>query len=141
MPFPDSSFQAVMSNSIVHHIPEPLDVIKEIARVAAAGAAIFVRDLLRPDDNSTVEHLVKTYAGNANSHQQKMFEESLRAALTLDEVKEMVRQLGFDPAQVRQNSDRHWTWTGFAKATKAAYRFLVRAYRRHRAPRGARCLP
>jgi ubiquinone/menaquinone biosynthesis C-methylase UbiE len=119
MPFPDASFQAVMSNSIVHHIPEPFDVMKEIARVAAPGAAIFVRDLLRPDDDATVKHLVKTYAGDANAHQQKMFEESLRAALRLDEVREMVRQLGFDPAQVRQNSDRHWTWTG-TKALTAA---------------------
>jgi ubiquinone/menaquinone biosynthesis C-methylase UbiE len=110
MPFPDRSFDAVMSNSIVHHIPEPFNVIKEIARVAGQNGAIFVRDLLRPANDDTVASLVKMHAGDANAHQKKMFEESLRAALTLDEVQEMVRQLGLDPARVRQNSDRHWTW-------------------------------
>ena len=45
-----ASFAAVMSNSIVHHIPDPRTVFAEIARVAAPGATIFVRDLLRPAD-------------------------------------------------------------------------------------------
>ena len=48
MPFAAGSFPAVMSNSIVHHIPDPRTVFAEIARVAAPGATIFVRDLLRP---------------------------------------------------------------------------------------------
>src|SRR5262249_6019982 len=48
MPFADGSFPAVMSNSIVHHIPDPRTVFAEIARVAMSGATIFVRDLLRP---------------------------------------------------------------------------------------------
>src|SRR5918993_910826 len=45
MPFGDRSFPAVMSNSIVHHIPDPRTVFAEIARVAAPDATIFVRDL------------------------------------------------------------------------------------------------
>jgi ubiquinone/menaquinone biosynthesis C-methylase UbiE len=110
MPFADRSFDAVMSNSIVHHIAEPLAALKEMARVLAPGGMIFVRDLLRPDDNATVQHLVQTYAGTANAHQQKMFEDSLRAALTLEEMRQLVGQLGFDSATVRQNTDRHWTF-------------------------------
>jgi ubiquinone/menaquinone biosynthesis C-methylase UbiE len=110
MPFPDGSFPAVMSNSIVHHIPDPRTVFSEIARVAMPGATIFVRDLLRPADEATLGHLVKTYAGDANAHQQKMFAESLHAALTVDEVWALVAGAGFDPAGVRQTADRHWTW-------------------------------
>lgn len=112
MPFADDAFDVVMSNSIVHHIPEPFAVLKEIARVARPGGTIFLRDLMRPGDDAVVDHLVKTYAGDANANQQKMFEESLRAALTLEEVQVMVGRLGFDPKQVRQSSDRHWTWAG-----------------------------
>jgi ubiquinone/menaquinone biosynthesis C-methylase UbiE len=111
MPFADRTFSAIISNSIVHHIPEPFGVLREMRRVVAAGGTLFIRDLLRPGDNATVKHLVQTYAGDANAHQQKMFEDSLRAALTLDEVKEMVKRLRFDPLTVRQNSDRHWTWS------------------------------
>jgi ubiquinone/menaquinone biosynthesis C-methylase UbiE len=112
LPFDNASFDAVMSNSIVHHIPEPFDVLKEMVRLVVAGGVLFVRDLLRPDDDATVKHLVSTYAGTANAGQQKMFEESLRAAMTLAEVRDMVSRLGFDPASVQQNSDRHWTWRG-----------------------------
>jgi ubiquinone/menaquinone biosynthesis C-methylase UbiE len=110
MPFAAGSFPAVMSNSIVHHIPDPRAVFAEIARVAAPGATIFVRDLLRPADRETLNHLVETYAAGANDHQKKMFAESLHAALTVDEVRELVAGVGFDPAGVRQTSDRHWTW-------------------------------
>ncbi len=110
LPFPDGSFAAVISNSIVHHIPEPARVLAEMVRVTAGGGLLFVRDLLRPDDDATVRHLVEAYAGDANSHQQKMFDDSLRAALTLDEMRELVSRLGFEPSSVRQTSDRHWTW-------------------------------
>ena len=111
MPFEDRSFPAIMSNSIVHHIPDPRTVFAEIARVAAPGATIFVRDLLRPTDAATLQHLVETYAAGANDHQRKMFAESLHAALTVAEVQELVAGAGFDSAGVRQTTDRHWTWT------------------------------
>jgi ubiquinone/menaquinone biosynthesis C-methylase UbiE len=111
MPFPDRSFPAVMSNSIVHHIPGPRTVFAEVARVATPDAIILLRDLLRPADAANLHHLVETYAAGANDHQKKMFAESLHAALSVDEVRALVADVGFDPAGVRQTSDRHWTWT------------------------------
>jgi ubiquinone/menaquinone biosynthesis C-methylase UbiE len=112
LPYPDGSFAAVISNSIVHHIPEPGAVLAEMVRVAAAGGVLFVRDLLRPDDAAAVDRLVALHAAGANDHQRQMFADSLRAALTLDEVRALVAPLGFDPASVRQTTDRHWTWVG-----------------------------
>jgi ubiquinone/menaquinone biosynthesis C-methylase UbiE len=110
MPFASGSFAAVISNSIVHHIPDPPKVIAEMARVLAPGGILFVRDLLRPEDDAAVRHLVATYAGDANEHQRQMFEDSLRAALTLAEVRGLVADLGFPSEGVRQTTDRHWTW-------------------------------
>lgn len=110
MPFAAASFDAVMSNSIVHHIPEPLAVLTEMVRVVQPGGLLFVRDLLRPSDDGTLRQLVQTYAGDANPHQQKMFGDSLHAALTLDEVRQLVSRLGLNPASVTRTSDRHWTW-------------------------------
>jgi hypothetical protein len=40
-----------------------------------------------------------------------MFEDSLRAAFTLDEVRDLVSQLGYDANAVQATSDRHWTWS------------------------------
>jgi ubiquinone/menaquinone biosynthesis C-methylase UbiE len=116
MPFAAKTYAAVISNSIVHHIPEPADVFAEMIRVAAPGAVFFIRDLLRPNDEATLRKLVATYAGDANDHQRKMFADSLHAALSLEEVRGLLVSHGFDPATVRQTSDRHWTWT----ANKAA---------------------
>lgn len=111
LPFEAGAFSATISNSIVHHVPEPMHVLKEAARVTAPGGVLFFRDLLRPADRDALAHLVETYAGEANEHQQEMFRDSLRAALNLDEVRELVGQLGFAPETVEQTTDRHWTWS------------------------------
>ncbi len=58
----DGMFDAVMSNSIVHHIPEPAIVLAEAVRVTCAGGLLFFRDLLRPDNGDTLDKLVETYA-------------------------------------------------------------------------------
>jgi len=117
-PFADDTFAAVISNSIVHHIPEPEVVLADIVRLVHPGGLLFVRDLLRPADEGMLTWLVAAYASDANAHQQKMFGDSLRAALTLAEMRDLVAALGFDPATVRQTTDRHWTWT--ARKTAAA---------------------
>ena len=41
-----------------------------------------------------------------------MYTDSLRAALTLDEVQQMVAAVGFEAESVQATSDRHWTWVG-----------------------------
>lgn len=109
--YPDTHFGAVISNSIIHHIPEPFACFAEMHRVCAPNGLLFVRDLLRPADDSTLRHLVNTYAGGANDHQRKMFGDSLHAALTLEEVRELVGRLGYQPETVQQTTDRHWTFT------------------------------
>jgi ubiquinone/menaquinone biosynthesis C-methylase UbiE len=110
MPCPPATFDAVVSNSIVHHVPDPAGVFTEMVRVVKPGGVLFVRDLLRPADEPTLRKLVELYAGAANLSQQKMFAESLHAALALDEVRALVRGLGFPPDGVAQTTDRHWTW-------------------------------
>ncbi|MEQ8791460.1 MAG: class I SAM-dependent methyltransferase [Pirellulaceae bacterium] len=110
LPFGDAQFDAVISNSIVHHIPEPLGVLREAVRVCRPQGLLFFRDLMRPVDDDQVAHLVRTYAGDENDHQRQMFDDSLRAALTLDEIRGLVGELGFAADTVSATSDRHWTW-------------------------------
>src|SRR5205807_9086181 len=83
LPYPTGSFRALISNSIVHHIPEPAKVIAEMVRVLEPGGTLLVRDLLRPSDDDALQRLVRMYAGDANAHQQQTFADSLHAALTL----------------------------------------------------------
>lgn len=118
MPFRDAEFRGVISNSIVHHIPEPLSVLAEMHRVAASGAAIFVRDLVRPDSEAEVDRLVRLYGGeppgeegvrDSWDRQRALFRDSLKAALTLDEVRALAKGAGMANADLRLTSDRHWT--------------------------------
>ena len=109
LPYADGQFRLVMSNSIVHHIPDPSGVLCEASRVLAAGGLVFVRDLLRPADDAKVNHLVATYTAGANDHQRQLFDQSLRAALSLDEARELAASAGFSRDVVTQTSDRHWT--------------------------------
>lgn len=109
--FKDGMFDAVISNSIVHHIPQPIEVLSEAVRVTRDGGQLFFRDLLRPSSREQLQELVQTYAGEENAHSQRMFAESLHAALTLQEIRQLVASLGFDATAVQQTSDRHWTWS------------------------------
>ena len=114
----EGAFAAVVSNSIVHHIPEPPSVIAEMWRLTAPGGLLFVRDLHRPKDDAEVDHLVERYGGTppedpaarpSFEHQRSLFRASLCAALTVAEVQAILAPLGIDPNAVRMTSDRHWT--------------------------------
>jgi ubiquinone/menaquinone biosynthesis C-methylase UbiE len=117
--WPEGAFDTVMSNSIVHHIPDPREVLAEMWRLTRAGGVLFVRDLARPDGDARVRELVATYAAvpanlapevrAMHERQRDLFEASLRAALTVDEVQATVAPLGIPAGDVRMTSDRHWT--------------------------------
>src|SRR5262249_16150875 len=111
LPFRNEMFDVVMSNSIIHHIPEPPTVLVEAVRVCAPAGLLFLRDLLRPADAAALDGLVAQYAGECNEHQRKMFADSLHAALCLEEIRGLVAALGFSPEEVLATSDRHWTWS------------------------------
>jgi ubiquinone/menaquinone biosynthesis C-methylase UbiE len=112
LPYTDGEFDAVISNSIIHHIPAPRIAFREMVRVLRPRGVLFVRDLLRPPDRPTLEQLVATYAGEANAHQQQMFGDSLQAALSLEEVRALLVDVGLPAEWVQRTSDRHWTVSG-----------------------------
>jgi ubiquinone/menaquinone biosynthesis C-methylase UbiE len=113
------AFEAVVSNSIVHHIPDPRDVLAEMWRLVAPDGALFVRDLARPGSAGEVDRLVALYAAPTpgvspeqaarEDRQRGLFAASLHAALTVDEVRAWVTPLGIPGAAVTMTSDRHWT--------------------------------
>jgi ubiquinone/menaquinone biosynthesis C-methylase UbiE len=109
LPYAPGDFDVVVSNSVVHHVPEPRAMFAEVARVAGDRAGVFIRDLCRPRDEATVDGLVARYAGGEAEHARVMFRASLCAALTLDEVRGAAEQAGLRGVTVAMTSDRHWT--------------------------------
>ena len=118
LPYPTGAFQTVLSNSIIHHIPDPDETLAEIHRVTARGGLVFVRDLLRPADEAELDRLVALYEGTPPDeprarasweNQRALLRASLHAALTVEEVAAAARNAGMTGDVVRRTSDRHWT--------------------------------
>ena len=109
--FGESVFEGVVSNTIVHHIPDPMPALETMARLVAAGGTLLIRDLARPQSLAEIKHLADVYAAGESPEARALFEASLHAALTLEEIKSLVRDLGLSSADVTMTSDRHWTWT------------------------------
>lgn len=104
----DASVDMVISNSLVHHIPDPTVMFAEVRRVLRPGGAAFIKDLHRPDTGAELEHLVQTYAADCTPYQRRGFSESLGAGLTVEEVTAICAKVGLDGVRVRRCSDRHW---------------------------------
>ena len=111
LPFRDGVFPFVISNSLLHHLPDPVSALREMCRVAESGALLFVRDLVRPATEGGLEGLISTYTAYETPVQRGLFAASLRAALTIDEMRLMVETLPLARVAVVASSDRHWTLT------------------------------
>ena len=99
-------YETIISNSLLHHLPDPMVFWTTIKHCAGQGARIFVMDLLRPDDQSSAERMVARYAVDEPKILQYDFYHSLLAAFTQQEIESQLRQAEF-PLTIRQISDRH----------------------------------
>jgi ubiquinone/menaquinone biosynthesis C-methylase UbiE len=109
IPFADHSVGMVTSNSLVHHIPDPRAMFQEISRIAHPSAPILIRDLVRPENEHALENLVEVHAARLSPLQRTLFSDSLHAALTLHEVRELLDECGLSDVKVTQVTDRHWS--------------------------------
>jgi ubiquinone/menaquinone biosynthesis C-methylase UbiE len=109
LPLPDACAELVTSNSLVHHIPDPRAVFREIARIVRPGGSILIRDLVRPESEEELARLVDRHAAGSSPLQRRLFSDSLRAALTPSEVRDVLGECGLAGVSVTQITDRHWS--------------------------------
>ncbi len=100
-------YDAVISNSLLHHLADPAVLWEAIRQAAKPGAAVFVMDLLRPHSIEAAEHLAATYAGAAPAVLRKDFFNSLLAAYQPDEIAAQLRGAGLAHFKIEPVSDRH----------------------------------
>ena len=109
LPYPDNTFDGLISNSIVHHIHEVLTALKEMGRVTRPKGPVLIRDLIRPETPADAQAFVNKYAADDTPYQQKLYYDSFLAAFTIAEVNEMLTQMDMPDATVVQSTDRHWS--------------------------------
>ncbi|MDH5326208.1 MAG: class I SAM-dependent methyltransferase [Gammaproteobacteria bacterium] len=105
--YPQPRYDAVISNSLLHHLLDPQDLWLTIQQRTAPGAPIFIMDLTRPDDEAQAKTLVQTYAADEPQILQHDFYHSLLAAYTVEEVQQQLEIAQLQHLQVQTCSDRH----------------------------------
>ena len=106
------AFDAITSNSLLHHLPDPMTLWNSALQLGKSGAPVMVMDLARPADEHEATRLVDTYATDAPPILKEDFYNSLLAAYTLDEVEEQLQRASLPHFSVLRPSDRHWLVAG-----------------------------
>lgn len=107
-----AGYCAVISNSLLHHLADPLDLWKTVIRCAGLDAAVVIMDLIRPADEACVDGLVEAYAKDAPELLRRDFRASLCAAYTMNEVSAQLEATNLFRLKPKRVSDRHWAVAG-----------------------------
>jgi ubiquinone/menaquinone biosynthesis C-methylase UbiE len=98
---------AVVSNSLLHHLADPMDLWRVVTDLGAPGAAVLVMDLFRPQTQYAAREIVACYAADEPEILRRDFFNSLLAAYRPAEVRAQLRDAGLGQLHVETLSDRH----------------------------------
>ena len=99
---------AVISNSLLHHVPNPLQFWYAVKKLGKPGGAVLVMDLLRPESPDAAQAIVDRYAADEPALLRRDFYNSLLAAFTEDEVAAQLAELNLSRLLIDIPDDRHW---------------------------------
>jgi SAM-dependent methyltransferase len=104
---PRPSYGLVLSNSLLHHLRDPLVLWQSVRRWTRDGGAVFVMDLMRPASRDDAQRLVDCYAAGEPDVLRHDFFHSLLAAYRPEEVAAQLGAAGLGHLELRVVSDRH----------------------------------
>jgi 2-polyprenyl-3-methyl-5-hydroxy-6-metoxy-1,4-benzoquinol methylase len=103
---------AVICNSLLHHLPNPLQFWQRLRQLVKPGAPVLVMDLLRPDSPEAAQAIVDQYAANEPDILRRDFYNSLLAAFTEDEIGFQLARMNLTRLLIDIPDDRHWVVGG-----------------------------
>ena len=103
---------AAISNSLLHHVPNPLRFWHKLRLAVKPGSPVLVMDLLRPDSPQEAQTIVDRYASDAPDILRRDFYNSLLAAFTEDEIGAQLAQMNLTRLIIDVPDDRHWVAGG-----------------------------
>lgn len=111
----DGPFDVIFSNSLLHHLPDPMPFWRQVKRLLRPGGVCFLRDLARPAYEQRAAEIVREHAGNESPLLREEFHRSLLSAFTVDEVRQQLQAAGLASLRVERSSDRHLDAWGIAE--------------------------
>ena len=106
LPFSEQSFDLVLCNSLLHHLPAPLALLNEISRLVRPGGAILLRDLRRPSRLEFPLHAL-WFGRHYSGVMSQLYRASLRAAYTRAELESLLRRSQLAGARVFRTGRTH----------------------------------
>ncbi len=103
---------AVISNSLLHHLPNPLQFWQKLRQLVKPGTPVLVMDLLRPESPEAAQAIVDQYAANEPDILRRDFYNSLLAAFTEDEIGSQLARMNLTRLLIDIPDDRHWVVGG-----------------------------
>ena len=108
---PQSSYEIIFSNSLLHHLPNPQALWQTIKKYSRPGTYIIIMDLVRPPSIEAAKMMVDTYASQEPEILKRDFYHSLLAAFSIKEITAQLVEAGLN-LHIIQTSDRHILITG-----------------------------
>jgi trans-aconitate methyltransferase len=112
----DRRYDLIFSNSLLHHLKDPMVLWQSVHQWTKLNGAIFIMDLMRPSSTATAAQLVNQYAANEPEILRQDFYNSLLAAYRIDEVQKQLQQAHLEYLEVKPVSDRHFILWGHYQA-------------------------
>jgi 2-polyprenyl-3-methyl-5-hydroxy-6-metoxy-1,4-benzoquinol methylase len=103
---------AAISNSLLHHIPNPFQFWYGLKKQVRSGSYVLVMDLLRPESPEAAQAIVDRHAAGEPAILRRDFYNSLLAAFTEDEVAAQLAELNLSRLLIDVIDDRHWIVSG-----------------------------
>ena len=104
----EEPYDAIISNSLLHHLINPLRFWFAIKQLIKPGGPVLVMDLLRPESPAAAQAIVDQYAAHESPILRRDFYNSLLAAFTEDEVAAQLAEMNFSRLLIDVPDDRHW---------------------------------
>lgn len=108
LPFKTASFDLVISHNMLHHLPNPIPMLKEVNRVVKPQGAILIRDVVRPPSKFFAKIYAYLFGLKYTKKMRQMYYDSMLAAFSLEEIKEILKQSGFKDAKITSHFLTHY---------------------------------
>jgi ubiquinone/menaquinone biosynthesis C-methylase UbiE len=100
IPFENKFFDFVISTEMLHHLADPVPVLKEMKRVVKDTGTIIIRDLIRPPTEFILNLYVSIFGLPYNQALKKGYRESLYNAFSIEEWKELLKFSGIEKTKI-----------------------------------------